>query len=138
MNTTLIRKKIKTLREQYPLTIEQMAVKCSMSDRNYSRIENGETKNLSVEALNCIAEALDCTIFDLIPQESITIETVNQQVGGINNTHIVVNNAQPDLKETLDLLLSQQKEALAIFTDSIFSMQQQILEAYLGKLPKEK
>lgn len=115
-----------------------MAVKCSMSDRNYSRIENGETKNLSVELLSAISEALDCSLFDLIPQESITIETVNQQVGGINNTHIVVNNTQPDLKETLDLLLSQQKEALTIFTESIFSMQQQILEAYLGKLPKEK
>jgi transcriptional regulator with XRE-family HTH domain len=138
MNTTLIRKTIKMFREQYPLTIEQMANKCSMSDRNYLRIENGETKNLSIELLNNIAEALDISIFDLIPQESITIENVNQQIGGKNNTHIIVNKAQADLKETLDLLLEQQRVALKLFAETITALQKQIIDRYFVKPSKEK
>jgi transcriptional regulator with XRE-family HTH domain len=133
MNTILIRKNIKKLREEYPLTIVQMADRCFMNERNYARVESGESKNLSVELLHTIAVALGVSILDLLPQESINIKNVTQQVRGINNTNVTVNNSHQDVKKTCILLLEQQKQALQLFSESILSMQKQIIDEYINR-----
>lgn len=112
-----------------------MALKCCMSTRNYSRIENGETKNLTVEALNSISEALNISILDLLLERRLIENTITQS--GLSNN--ILPTSQSELKMALDILFEKNKELLENFNNSFsLSTHQQILEDFRTRFPKKE
>lgn len=64
-----INKKLKYLREKYPMTKSELARRVSVSPAYITMLENGKKDNPSYELLLKISKALDCSITDLIGYE---------------------------------------------------------------------
>ncbi|WP_290540138.1 helix-turn-helix transcriptional regulator [Alistipes sp.] len=57
--------RIKELRKERKLTIQELAYRCDMERSNLSRIEAGRT-NLTVKTICCICNALGVSLCDVI------------------------------------------------------------------------
>lgn len=106
--------KIRTFREKYDLTQEEMAVKLNLSTTGYAKIERGETR-LNIPRLEQIAEIFDVDIFELICNEERMIYQSHYDVAG-NNSAITYYAQAPDNKveiEKLKLIISHKDEIIA-------------------------
>ena len=62
---TYISKKIRELRKERKLTVQELAYRCDMERSNMSRIEAGRT-NLTVKTMCIICNALNVNLRDII------------------------------------------------------------------------
>ena len=99
--------KIRSMREQFDWTQEDMAEKLNMSISGYSKIERGET-NVNIERLQQIAEVLNINIFDLIPQREGHICLINEG----NNYQGIFSDQSHEI-DKLNLILQHKNELLA-------------------------
>lgn len=60
-----IASRIKELRRERKLTVQELAYRCDMERSNLSRIEAGRT-NLTIRTMCIICDALDVTLRDVI------------------------------------------------------------------------
>lgn len=60
-----IASRIKELRRERKLTVQELAYRCDMERSNLSRIEAGRT-NLTIRTMCIICDALDVTLCDVI------------------------------------------------------------------------
>lgn len=60
-----ISNRIKELRKERKLTVQELAYRCDMERSNMSRIEAGRT-NLTVKTLCIVCNALNVTLSDLV------------------------------------------------------------------------
>lgn len=60
-----ISERIKELRKERKLTVQELAYRCDMERSNMSRIEAGRT-NLTVKTLCIVCNALNVTLSDLV------------------------------------------------------------------------
>jgi transcriptional regulator with XRE-family HTH domain len=66
--------KIKDLREKHGLTLKQLEEISGVSDSYISKIENGTSKNVSVDSLRALAKALHVSVTYLIEETAVTFE----------------------------------------------------------------
>ena len=66
LSSKIISKNIKKYRSKSKLSQDQLARKANVPYSTYLKIESGYTSNPSIQTLINIAEALDCSIYDLV------------------------------------------------------------------------
>ena len=65
MENAFISKKIRELRKERKMTVQELAYRCDMERSNMSRIEAGRT-NLTVKTMCIICNALNVNLRDII------------------------------------------------------------------------
>lgn len=58
---------LRNIRTAHGLSQNELAVKAGMQQSVISGLERGETKNPRIRTLLAIAKALECSIYDIIP-----------------------------------------------------------------------
>ena len=85
---TMLKDKIRSLREQQGLTQEQFAAKLNTSTSSYARLESGETQ-ITMEKLNKICKVLGKDILELLDSSNnVSLSASN------NNDHSQSHHAQ--------------------------------------------
>lgn len=80
-----ISQKIKSLREEYPMSKSELARKISVSPAYITMLENGKKDNPSYEILLKISNALECSISDLLgykytPEDIALLDGTNEDI----------------------------------------------------------
>lgn len=86
-----ISNKIRELRKEKQMTVQELAYRCDMERSNMSRIESGRT-NLTVKTMCIICNALNVNLRDIIPLKRI-------------NTYIILNPIRPADRQRTALFL---------------------------------
>ncbi len=122
MNTAHLRRKIKQVREKKEITLDEMAEKLHMDKRSYQRIESGEKKNIDVQTVFQIAEALEKDPFELLAQDALNIEHIEH-----NNIVGVTVFANADIAKQFEQIIAE-KDKIIINLNSIISMKDKTIE----------
>lgn len=93
---------IKRIREQKRYSQEYVAAKLDMTQANYSRLENQESK-LTIDRLQEIADILETDITAFFDSSKITIQNQTNNDGAYGNGF--VENLYVDNKETVNKLI---------------------------------
>lgn len=78
-----------------------------MDKRNYQRIESGEKKNIDVEMVFRIAEALEVNPFELLVQEALNIEHIEH-----NNIVGVTVYANADIAKHYQQIMAEKDKTI--------------------------
>lgn len=105
-----IHAKIRCLRVQKGYSQEYMALSMGLSQKQYGRLENGESK-LTIDHLGKICETLGIDPADLFDSE-IYQESHNQQGGNANIAYLVVNEMSEKLIESYERRLADKDEEI--------------------------
>jgi transcriptional regulator with XRE-family HTH domain len=108
--------KIRSLRKSKSYTQDYMASQMGMSQKQYSRLENGETP-LHLDHLDKISEVLDVGI-DYFISSGVQQEN-HQQVGGVANAADIIINQVNHFSENLADVLKNQNELLQVMNKMI-------------------
>lgn len=108
----LVFDKIKSAREIKGLTQEEIADQLELSTSGYSKIERGETR-VSIDRLQQIADILEVSIFELIP-EHFSINNSNvENCSNFQNSNTTQHQALQAKIDQLELIISHKDELLA-------------------------
>ena len=110
--------KIRSVRERFNWTQEDMAEKLNMSISGYSKIERGETK-VNIQRLQQIAEVLNINVFDLIPQSDGHVCLINE-----GNNYQGTFSYQAYEVDKLNLIIQHKDELLAQQTKELDTLRE--------------
>lgn len=89
----LIGKRIKFLRTQQGMTIDELAAKLGKNRTTVYRYENGDIENLPLDILNPLAEALDTTPAHLMGWASEEMSSTRISDGNEESIYLSVNKS---------------------------------------------
>lgn len=103
--------KIRHFRELKKITQEDLAEQLSLSTSGYSKIERGETR-LDIERLQKIADILEISVFDLMPQNDSNV--IYTLYGGYYNNfqNLVYGNNNYEI-EKFQLIIQHKDDVIA-------------------------
>ena len=110
--------KIRSVRERFNWTQEDMAEKLNMSISGYSKIERGETK-VNIQRIQQIAEVLNINVFDLIPQSDGHVCLINE-----GNNYQGTFSDQAYEVDKLNLIIQHKDELLAQQTKELDTLRE--------------
>ena len=117
-----IGKRIREIRKNKNLSIEEMSEKLKISYSTYQRIENGETSSWTSH-IEIISSILEVPIEELILDKDKFIQIVKEQSTGYLNSDVVINNLSEKVIELYesrlndkDAMIDQLKKMLDTFT----------------------
>jgi transcriptional regulator with XRE-family HTH domain len=120
-------KKIKAARKERGLTLESMANELGMSDSNYRKIENNQTR-LSLENFLKIAKELDVSVNDLLAIKPKTEYHQNNNEKGTFIGHQELVNYYQDNKEITNRYISSLEERIKYLQEENLFLRQQLPE----------
>jgi transcriptional regulator with XRE-family HTH domain len=107
-----ITSKIRNARNSKGFSQEYMAETLGISQRQYGRLENGESQ-MNLQYLEKISNELDIRLEDLFTNE-ITQENHNQSGGLANSGHIIVNEFSEKLIEQYERRLIEKNDQISL------------------------
>lgn len=120
--------KIRNVRNSKGYSQEYMADRLGISQRQYGRMENGES-NIALHYLEMISKELDMKPEDLFTND--VNQENNHQSGGFSNAaHIIVNEFSEKLIEQYEKRLSEKDETIALLKEILAQKDEQIKSMY--------
>ena len=111
--------KIRKLRELKGYSQEYMASQLGMVQTNYSKIERGETKDMTVKRLEEIAKVLEVTPATILnfDEKQVLNNTSNHQEGGYSGNIMYIKESFDRERKQYEARLKHQDEEIAFLRE---------------------
>ncbi len=111
--------KVRKIREMKGYSQEWVASQLNMVQTNYSKIERGETKDMTVKRLAEIAKVLEVDAAAILnfDEKQVFNSTFNNQSGNQGDNIVLMKNTFEQMKEQYEARIRELKEEVAFLRD---------------------
>ncbi len=113
--------KIRKLRELKGYSQEYVASQLGMVQTNYSKIERGETKDITVKRLEEIAKVLEVTPATILnfDEKQVFNSTFNNQSGNLGDNIVLMKNSFDRERQQYEASLKHRDEEIAFLREML-------------------